>query len=456
VTRSVAVAGAIVVTMDDDRRVIEEGTVVVENGRIAAVETGRQDPRADQLIEGRGRVLMPGLVNCHMHTRPGRALGDGMPLFEWHSLYPDGFCREMSVEDSRAGSLVAFAESLKSGTTTVMDMTCKPEGAVLAAEEIGIRALITPLAADAPWSDDGACDSYPATRDMIKLVAPSQTGARVQYWLGFDGINGVAEASLREMAGFARRLSIGIHGHMSESRDDASWTDREHGLPAAVYLDRVGVLGPRTVLAHCNWLTEQEIRLLKSSGTSVSHNPTSNMKIGTGVCPVPDLLAAGVNVALGTDGMLSNFHLDMFEVMRGACLLQRIHRLDANALSSSQVLTMATRNGARAVGLEKELGSIEVGKRADLITIDLERVHLRPFLRGAHDNLAGLLVWCARGSDVDTVLVEGRVVVERGQLTTMNEKDVIACVQQTAEAVLRRIDSAKRPAGHEHGHGHGH
>ena len=452
--RSVAVVGATVVTMDDERRVIEEGTVVVEGPRIAAVENGHRDPRADTVIEGRGHVLMPGLVNCHMHTRPGRALGDGMPLFEWHALYPDGLCREMTVEDSHAGSLVAFAEALKSGTTTVLDMTCKPEGAIAAAEAIGIRAFVTPLAADSPWSDDGACDSYPATRDVIKAVAPSQAGARVQYWLGFDGINGVAEASLREMAALARQLSIGIHGHMSESRDDAGWTDREHGLPAAVYLDRAGLLGRRTVLAHCNWLTEQEIALLESSGTNVSHNPTSNMKIGTGVCPVPALLEAGVNVGLGSDGMLSNFHLDMFEVMRGACLLQRIHRLDAHALSSGQVLSMATRNGARAVGLVDELGSIEVGKRADLITVDLERVHLRPFLRGAHDNLTGLLTWCVRGSDVDMVLVDGRVVVERGQLTTIPERDVIMRVQRAAEGVLRRIDSAPRPAGHAHGHGH--
>jgi 5-methylthioadenosine/S-adenosylhomocysteine deaminase len=159
-----------------------------------------------------------------------------------------------------------------------------------------------------------------------------------------------------------------------------------------------------------------------------------------------------VNVGLGTDGMLSNFHLDMFEVMRGACQLQRIHRLDASALSSQQVLTMATRNGARAVGLADELGSIEVGKRADLITVDFEQVHLRPFLRGGHDNLTGLLTWCVRGSDVDTVLVDGRVVVERGQLTTIPERDVIMRVQRAAEGVLRRIDSAPRPAGHGHGH----
>jgi 5-methylthioadenosine/S-adenosylhomocysteine deaminase len=431
--------------MDDDRRVLDEGTVVMERGRIVAVEAGRRDPRADRVLEGRGRVLLPGLVNCHVHSRPGRALGDGKPLFEWHALYPDGFCREMSVEDSRVGSLLAFAESLRSGTTTVIDMTCKPAGAVAAAEAIGIRAFVAPLAADAEWAEDGACDAYPAMRDLIAAEAPRRVGARVQYWLGFDAINGVSEATLREMAARAGQLAVGIHGHMSESREDAGWTDREHGMPAAVYLARTGVLGPRTVLAHCNWLTPEEIGLLGTSGTSVSHNPTSNMKIGTGVCPVPDLLAAGVNVALGTDGMLSSFHLDMFEVMRGACLLQRIHRLDAHALSSHQVLEMATRNGARAVGLGDELGAIQVGKRADVILIDTQRVHLRPLLRGAHDNLAALLVWCARGSDVETVLVEGRIVVEGGRLVTVPEPEIVAAAQRTAEALLERVGTTARP-----------
>src|SRR5262249_55537969 len=196
--RSVAIVGGIVVTMDDDRRVIDGGTVVVEGRRIVAVESGARDPRAGAVIDGHGQVVMPGLINCHMHSRPRRAVGDGMPLYEWHSLYPDGLCREMTVEDSRAGSLVAFAEALKSGTTTVMDMTCKPQGAVLAAEEIGIRALITPLAADTPWSDDGACDSYPGTRDLIKAVAPRQAGARVPDWLGFQGVNGGGGAAIRE------------------------------------------------------------------------------------------------------------------------------------------------------------------------------------------------------------------------------------------------------------------
>jgi 5-methylthioadenosine/S-adenosylhomocysteine deaminase len=436
--RSIAIVGPTIVTMNDAREVIDEGTVVIERGRFVAVTPGVRDPGADRLIRGDGCVVLPGLINCHLHSRPGRALGDGLSLFDWHALYPDGFCRQMTDADSRAGGLLAFADSLKRGTTTVMDMTCKPAGAFAAAEEIGIRARVVPLAADAQFAGDGACDVYSEFVDGLRGSVP-QAGARVQYWLGFDSVSGVGETTLRQMSNDARRLGVGIHGHMSESRLDAGWTEREHGMPAAIYLGRAGVLGPRTLLAHCNWLTPQEIRLLAETGTSVSHNPTSNMKLGTGVAPVCELRAAGVTVGLGTDGMLSNFHLDMFEVMRGACMLQRIHRLDAHALMSADVLEMATRGGARALGEERDLGSIEAGRRADAILVDLRGAHLRPLIRGRHDNLAALLVWCAQGSDVRTVIVDGAVVVEDGGLCLVDETAIVHDAQRAAERLLAGI-----------------
>lgn len=437
-TTSVAITGATIVTMNDTREVIDEGTVVIEGGRFAAVRRGTADPRADRLIRGDGCVLLPGLVNCHLHTRPGRALGDGLPLFEWHARYPDEFCRRMSEADSRAGALLAFADSLKRGTTTVVDMTCKPAGAFAAAEEVGIRARIVPLAADAASAGGGACDVYGDFVDGLPGRLPPP-GARVQYWLGFDAVNGVDEATLRRMSQDARRLGVGIHGHMSESRDDAGWTDRERGVPAGVYLDRAGILGPRTLLAHCNWLTQEEIALLARTGTSVSHNPTSNMKLGTGVAPVGELRAHGVTVGLGTDGMLSNFHLDMFEVMRGACMLQRIHRLDANALTSWEALEMATRGGAKAIGETEDLGAVEPGKRADAVLVDLAAPHFRPLVRGRHDNLAALLVWCAQGSDVRTVVVDGTVVVEDRRLCLGDEQAIMDQAQRTAERLLAAI-----------------
>jgi 5-methylthioadenosine/S-adenosylhomocysteine deaminase len=437
-TTSVAIVGATIVTMNGAREVIDEGTVVIDRGRFAAVTRGTRDPGADRLIRADGCALLPGLINCHLHSRPGRALGDGLSLFDWHALYPDNLCRRMTEADSRAGALLAFADSLRRGTTTVMDMTCKPAGAFAAAEEIGIRARIVPLAADAASAGDGACDVYSEFVDGLDGRVPPP-GARVQYWLGFDAVNGVDEATLRRMAADAARLGVGIHGHMSESRLDAGWTDREHAVPAAIYLGRAGVLGPRTLLAHCNWLVPEEIALLAETGTSVSHNPTSNMKLGTGVAPVPELRARGVTVGLGTDGMLSNFHLDMFEVMRGACMLQRIHRLDAGALMSWDVLEMATRDGAKALGEADNLGSIEAGKRADAVLIDLAAPHFRPLIRGRHDNLAALLVWCAHGSDVRTVMVDGTVVVEDRRLCLADEAAIMDEAQRTADRLLAAL-----------------
>lgn len=450
---SVAIVGPTIVTMNDARDVIDGGTVVIDRGRFAAVERGARDPAADRLIPGEGCVLLPGLINCHLHSRPGRALGDGLSLFDWHALYPDGFCRQMTDADSRAGGLLAFADSLLCGTTTVMDMTCKPAGAFAAAAEIGIRARVVPLAADAQFAGDGACDVYSEFVDGLASGAvrtagasagspDAPAGARVQYWLGFDAVSGVSEGTLRQMAGDAQRLGLGIHGHMSESREDAGWTDREHGVPAAIYLGRAGVLGPRTLLAHCNWLTSDEIALLAETGTSVAHNPTSNMKLGTGIAPISELRARGVTVGLGTDGMLSNFHLDMFEVMRGACMLQRIHRLDAHALGSWDVLDMATRGGARALGEPHELGAIEAGRRADAILLDFRGAHLRPLIRGRHDNLAALLVWCAHGSDVRTVIVDGTVVVENRRLCLVDETAVVREAQRTAERLVAALPDA--------------
>jgi 5-methylthioadenosine/S-adenosylhomocysteine deaminase len=437
-TASMAIRGATILTMNDAREVIDEGTVVIERGRFGAVHRGRVDPGADLLIEGGGCVLLPGLINCHLHTRPGRALGDGLSLFAWHALYPDGFCRQMSEADSRAGAMLAFADSLRRGTTTVVDMTCRPAGAFAAAGEIGIRARIVPLAADAKFADGGACDVYAEFVEGLRSGVPGPD-ARVQYWLGFDAVHGLEEATLRQMAEDGRRLGVGIHGHLSESREDAGWTDRERGTPAAVYLARAGVLGPRTLLAHCNWLTPEEITILAETRTSVSHNPTSNMKLGTGVAPIVDLRTRGVTVGLGTDGMLSNFHLDMFEVMRGACMLQRIHRLDAHALTSWDVLEMATRAGARAVGHGGDLGSIEAGRRADAILVDLAAPHFRPLIRGRHDNLAALLVWCAQGSDVRTVIVDGAVVVRDRRLCLADEAAIMDDAQRAAERLLAAI-----------------
>ena len=433
-TRSTAFEGATVVTMDGRRRVLEDAFVLVEDDRIAEVRAAPPPaPRADRRIPAKGKVLMPGLINCHLHSRPARALGDGLSMETWHATYAENITRHMTQEDSRVGSLIAFAESLKSGVTGVLDMTYKPLGAGQAASQIGIRATIVPLASDHPAMAD-CCDRFDDNIALLRDHADMCPG-RLRFWIGCDSIVETSPQMLSDMAAAAKTYDVGMHTHMSEAPYDTGYIPEHFGVRAAAYLRDRGLLGPGTVLAHCNWLEPEEIEALRVADARVAHCPTSNMRLGTGVCPVPALLRAGVTVGLGTDGMLSNYKLDMFEVMRGACLLQRIQHLDAGALTSRQALEMATLGGARALGLEDEIGSIEPGKRADLILLDFQDVRFTPWLRGRHANLEAMIVWTAGGGDVDTVLVDGRVVVENHRLQTMEERDIIQAGNQAGERI---------------------
>jgi 5-methylthioadenosine/S-adenosylhomocysteine deaminase len=360
---------------------------------------------------------------------------------EWHRLYPDGICRAMSDADARVGGLLTFAESLLGGVTTVVTMTCRPQGVLAAADECGGRAIVAPLAAETATGEN---DLYPEALAIATSEVSKRRGGRVRYWLGWDHMSTFSDDGLRRLGGDARSLGVGITGHASESKYEVEWARRAHGSRLVEYLDACGVLGPDTLLAHCVWVDDAETLLLARTGTSVSHNPTSNMKFGVGVAPLAAMRAAGVNVALGTDGMLSNFHLDMWEVIRGACMLQRISRLDADALSSWDALAMATRCGAKAIGLGADLGTIEEGRLADAILVDVSGVRFQPRARGRHDNLIPLLVWCARGSDVETVIVDGRVVVEGHRLLSVDEAALAELASSTTARLLARVDEADR------------
>ncbi len=437
--KSTAIYGATTITMDPDRRILDNALIVIEDGRIVEITTEANGvPSADRVIDGRGKVVLPGLVNCHIHTRPARAMGDGLPMEEWHRLYPENVTRYMSLEDSRIGSLIAFSESVQCGTTSLMDMTYKPLGAGQAAKEIGLRATIVPLASDHPEMRE-TCDSFDDNIELIEKHADLDPEL-VRFWIGCDSILETSTEMLKNMAKAARQYDVGIHTHMSETKSETEYIPKHFdGKHAAKYLEEQGILGPNTVLAHCNWLTDAEIELLRKTDTRVAHCPTSNMRFGSGICPVPKLLDAGITVGLGTDGMLSSYKMDMFEVMRGALNIQRITKLDPYALRSEQALEMATLGGARALGLEQEIGSLEVGKKGDLILIDFQDVKFSPLIRGEHDNLLALLVWTASGDDVDTVLIDGQVIVVGGKLQTVDTDKISRQGHLRAKAIMERV-----------------
>jgi 5-methylthioadenosine/S-adenosylhomocysteine deaminase len=425
------IEGAVVLDAGGDPR---RANVYVDDGTIAAVSD--EQLQAERVLRRDGAVIIPGLANLHLHTRPGRALGDGLPMLVWHERWADGLTLRMRDGDGYAGAMLAFSECLLGGTTSVVVMTPRYLEAARAARDIGIRAIVAPLGVDLPEAA-GTGDDVGESIDAISGLG-RQDGERVRVWFGLDSTYSTSEDGVRAVAAAAREVQLGVHTHMSEEAHDARMPLGSKGLWGAYYFADVGLLDlpEPIVLAHCNWLEPKEIELLAAAPTAVvSHNPTSNMHLGTGVCPVLELLAAGVRVGLGTDGMLSNYHLDMFEVMRGAAMLQRVTRTDASALDSATTLGLGTRGGGV---FHERAGYVEPGAPADLAVLDLAGPRFAPRVDlGEDSNLLALLVWCARAGDVTDVVVDGRVVVEDRALRTADADAVVAEATAVFDRILR-------------------
>ncbi len=437
-TKSLAIRGATLVTLDPEVGVVQSGLLVVEDGRIREVgEDPGADPRADDLIDGRGLVALPGFVNAHVHTRPVRALGDALPVPEWHTRYADGVSVLMDDEDSRRGALLAFAECLRAGYTSALAMPVKPRGCFRGAVEIGIRAGVAPHTADQPLIE-GSCDTIEDNARLIEMCGTSPD-ERVHSWLGFDVLAGCSDGMIRGMRDAADRLGVRIHGHMSEHRGEVDYASERWGKRPPAALEDLGLLGPDLVLAHCVKIDREDIETLARTGTKVVHNPVSNMKFGCGGAPVAALLEAGVTVALGTDGMLSTYRLDPFETMRQALNLHRLMAEDAAALPTERALEMTTLHGNQVLGVDG--GRLRPGLKADVVLIDVRRLHLTPRARGVHDNLIALLVWSAAAADVDTVIVDGTVAVRNGNLTLVDEETVRREAQEASDRLLERLQS---------------
>ena len=418
------IRGATVLTMDPSHRVLDPGLVVIEDERIVAVEPDGPPGPADIVVERPGAILIPGLINGHLHSRPARALGDGLTLRDWHDHYPDNVVRMLEPGDVRLGALVGCGEALAGGTTTILAMPNRPAEFGAACAELGIRACVAAHATDVPAMAD-SCDSLEDNLAAVKSQTLDTTRGRVRYWFGFEHQNAASDEMVVAMAKLAAEYDTGLTTHLGEHEPDIARHVERHGVrPVARYAD-LGVLSERTVFAHGSWLTEDEIETLATAGAAVIHNPISNMRMGTGVAPVLTFLEKGLRCGLGTDGMLSSYRLDMFEVMRATAMLQRVHHLDPRVMPARTVLQLATIDGAASLGLGDVIGSIEPGKLADLVLIDGRRLNLAPRLRGAHDNLEALVVFAASAADVQEVWVDGIQVVRDGEPATFDVGAVI-------------------------------
>ncbi len=438
-----------VVTMEPARRVIDDGAVVVAaDGSIAYVgERSEALQRYPQASETRYRrhLLMPGLINAHCHSGLLRGTAEGLPVWQWLQTYIDPMHRVLQPDEAECASWLCYAEALLCGTTTLVDMWRYMDGSARAAEQLGLRVVLAPYVAEHPDHDYfEPLDSNEALIDRWHGAA----GGRIQVWVGLEHLFYAEPWAWKRAVEMTLRYRTGLHTHSNESRFDVSETLRRYGTRPIHALEKVGLLDAhRVLLAHGVWLDDSEIEVLAKRGVGIVHNPASNMKLASGIAPLEELLAAGVAVGLGSDGEKENNNLDLFEEMKLASLLAKLRRLDASALDAWQVLDMATRNGARALGLDHAIGSLAAGKRADLIAVRSDTPRMTPLLGGERGNLHHNLVHAVRGGDVSMTMVDGQVLVENGVLQRADLAALVDHANRIVPGLLARRDEDLRRRG---------
>lgn len=406
-------------------RVFKDCCVVVDGGRIVAICPSAEASQryAARRVQDLGQqVLMPGLVNAHNHGAMSllRGFADDLPLMQWleKHIWPTEmqWVTESFVED---GTELACAEMLLSGTTCFSDMYFFPEASAAVAHRAGMRAQIHFPILEFPTAWGKGPDEY--FHKGLALHDQYRSVDRINIGFGPHAPYTVADPALERLAILAEETQASVHIHLHETAHEIQESLKEHGVRPAERLARLGVLGPLTQCVHMTQVNDDDLRLLVDSGASVVHCPESNLKLATGLCPVQRLLDAGVNVALGTDGAASNNDLDMFGELTSAALLAKIVAQDAAALNAHQTLHMATLGGARAFGLEQQIGSLEVGKQADMIALTLGDINALPLY-----DLASHLVYNNRQVRVTHVWVDGKPVVQDRQLMHLDERHIRA------------------------------
>lgn len=456
-SRSTLLVPDLVVTMNDALEVLPDAAVLVTGDTIAAV-----GPTADLVaahpeaarVDLPNRLLMPGLVNAHHHSGMLRGTAEHLPVWEWLRLHIDPMHRVLRPDEAEAAAWLCYAEGLLSGTTTVVDMWRYMDGAVRAATALGNRVVTVNYVGAHPDFD------YFDTLDDNERMLRQHTGAangRVMPWVGLEHPFYADAAGQRRAVELAREYGTGLYTHCSESELELADFAERHGARPMFALERLGFFdAPRTMIAHAVWLDAAEVDLIAARGVGVSHNPVSNMKLASGMAPVAEMLAAGVNVGLGTDGEKENNNLDMFEEMKVASLLGKLRTMDAAAMDSWDVLRMATRGGAAAIGRGDELGAITVGRKADLVAVRTDTPRMTPLLpAGDYANIHHNLVHAVRGSDVDLTMVDGEIVVRDGRLVNADLAEIIDRVRALVPGLFARrsawLAAQDDPAGLFHG-----
>jgi 5-methylthioadenosine/S-adenosylhomocysteine deaminase len=432
------VTGGTVITMDAQRRVLDDGAVAVRGDSIVAA-----GPRAAleskytaaKVINARGTIVMPGLINGHTHAAMSlfRGIAEDLSLDDWlHAYIFPAEARNVTEDFAAWGTRLAILEMLRGGITTYADMYYFEDAVARVTKEAGMRGVLGETIVD-----------FPAPDNKTLPQAFAYTQKFLDHWKGDPLIVAAvaphsmytcSEKTLQDAAALARRNGASILIHIAEAPFELEQSRNKYGLTPVAYLSRAGVLGPDVVGAHCILVDQADIAALTHFGVGCVYNPSSNMKTAAGVMPIVEMLAADEAIGLATDGAASNNNLDMFEEMDLAPKLQKLARMDSRALPAEQVVALATITGARALHLEKQIGSLEPGKKADLILVDTSAPHATPMY-----NVYSQLVYASKASDVKTVIIAGKIVMEDRQMLTLNESEILAKAKEYQKQVATSL-----------------
>ena len=433
---SVLIKGATVITLDPENRIFE-GDLLIQEGHIR--QMGAALPTSGgEVIDARGCALLPGFVQTHVHLCQTlfRGAADDLALIDWlkERIWP------MEAAHTRssvyASARLGIAELIRGGTTCALTMETvhHTEAVFEAVEESGFRATVGKCMMDRTEGvpeglHEDTDESLEESLALLERWHGSAQG-RIRYCFAPRFTLSCTRALLESVAHLARERGVLVHTHASENRDEIRMVERDTGRRNIEYLNDVGLASANAVFAHCVWVDENEIEILSRTKTSVAHCPSSNLKLGSGIAPVPYMMERGITVSLGADGAPCNNRLDMFTEMRTAALIQKaLH--GPETLTALTVLRMATIDGARAIGLGDEIGSIEAGKRADLTLVNLDRLHTTPRF-----DTVSTLVYAACASDVETVIIDGRIIMRDGRLATLDEEKVIQNARDEASRLV--------------------
>ncbi|TET93407.1 MAG: amidohydrolase [Desulfobacteraceae bacterium] len=420
-----------ILTMDSQNKIISNGILAIAGNKISYIGKGEKGSiKAKKELDTQGGLILPGLINSHTHAAMSlfRGLADDLPLMEWLNNYIFPVEGKMDADFVRVGTLLACAEMIMSGTTTFCDMYLFEEEVARAAKEAGMRSVVGEVIYDFPSPNYGILE-----KGFI------YTEALIERWKKDPLVNIAVEPHSLFTCGkellikandLALRRDVPLILHLSETKEEVEEIEKRFGKRPVQHLKDLGLLGSHLIVDHCVHINKSEIKLLAENDVCVVHNPESNMKLASGIAPIPEMIAKGITVGLGTDGCASNNNLDLFGEMDIAAKLHKVNNLDPTVMDAQTLIKMATIDGAKVLGLETITGSLEVGKSADLIVIDTNKPHLIPMY-----NPYSHLVYAASGHDVKHSIIDGRIVMEDRRLLTLDVEEIIERSKEKSKKV---------------------